>query len=253
MAKTQSQVLYRRTEWQINRLRIGSLRVLFLSSVLSARLAWFTVECSKKASCVASLTCALGPGVFHDFGTTPVQSILLILILRIPLVRGTKKDISDTAKKQVIHLYYNHRREKADIAGDLQRYLSSVEKILGGYRRNLEGTASEVYGGRSSGPDGRTRTVHPSCCRLNRTPGSDSAFTSQRIFLNASERVQTPNAHVFFLAENMVFSAESIMVERSEYLFKLRPEITCPKVSADLFIGSNGHGNGPPVALPSSL
>ncbi|KAJ7157860.1 hypothetical protein C8R43DRAFT_368562 [Mycena crocata] len=52
---------------------------------------------------------------------------------------GTNKDITSDTKKLVVHLYYNRGRKQADIASDLLISLSSVEKILGRYRRDTEG------------------------------------------------------------------------------------------------------------------
>ncbi|KAJ7661104.1 hypothetical protein B0H17DRAFT_953832 [Mycena rosella] len=52
---------------------------------------------------------------------------------------GTHKNISSEKKKLVIHLYHNRGRKQADIARDLNISLSSVEKILGRYRRDTQG------------------------------------------------------------------------------------------------------------------
>jgi len=55
------------------------------------------------------------------------------------MARGSRKNISDETKRHVVNLHYNDHRKQADIARDLRISLSSVEKILGQYRRESQG------------------------------------------------------------------------------------------------------------------
>jgi transposase len=54
------------------------------------------------------------------------------------MAQGNKKGISDETKRHVIWMAHNHKKQE-DIAHNLKICLSSVEKILGRYRRESKG------------------------------------------------------------------------------------------------------------------